>query len=338
MVTTSMKQKAVNMLCEIAKVTYTDLKNYTTEKLSEIAEQGSGDVVYRIDVKPEYIVEKYFQKLGNETTLLGISEKTGAKIYGEGDPKHFAIVDPLDGTRHVMYQLQDTAFSLVGLGKVKESEYPKLGDINFCAMLQVPNLDKKYVDLVIAEKGKGTKIERYEVETWEKIETLKPTPSKAETIAHGFVAFTSFFPPRKYLTEIADYVVEKIIGPIEKGKAPVFFHEYISNAGQFYYLLTGKYRMVADLRPLQEEVLKKEGKELGLCAHPYDVCCALALKEAGCVITDGFGSEEGFWNYPCDTKTDVHFIAYANEKLYKEIAPVVVEAIEKLWDVKPPKR
>ena len=327
----SLKQKVLDMLFEIAKATYEDLKKYTPEKLAQIAEQGSGDVVYKIDVKPEQIVEEYFNKLGEEIPLLGISEKTGTRIYGNNEPEYFAIADPLDGTRHLMYQLQDTAFSLVGLGKVKEDETPKLEDIEFCAMLQVPNLDKKYIDLVIAEKGKRTKIERYETETWEKVETLKPTPSKASSIAHGFVAFTSFFPPREHLAKIADYVVEKVIGKIEKGKALVFFHEYISNAGQFYYLLTGRYRMVADLRPLQEEVLKKQGKELGLCAHPYDVCCALALKEAGCIITDGFGSEEGFWNYPCDTQTNVHFMAFANGKLYKEIAPIVVEAMEELW-------
>ncbi len=326
---THLKQKAINMLFEIAKATYEDLKKYTPEKLSQVAEQGSGDVVYKIDVRPEQIVEKYFTEIGKEITILGISEKTGIRTYGDGEPEYFGIVDPLDGTRHMMYQFQDTAFSLVGLSKVKGS-HPKLGDIDFCAMLQVPNLDKKYVDLVVAEKDKPTKIERFETETWEKVKTLKPTPSKAESIKHGFVAFTSFFPPRKYLGEIADYVVEKTIGKIEKGKAPVFFHEYISNAGQFYYLLTGKYRMVADLRPLQDEKLRKEGKELGLCAHPYDVCTALAAKQAGCIVTDGFGSEQNFWNYPCDTETDVHFMAFANKKLYNEIAPVVREAIEKV--------
>lgn len=330
---THIKQQAIDTLFKIAKALYEDLKKYSPEKLSQIVGIGSGDVIYRIDVEPEKIVEEFFNELSQETPFLGISEKTGKKIYGDtaqNKPKYFGIVDPIDGTRHLMYQLGDTAFSLIGLGKIK-NENPTLGDIEFCAMLQIPNLDKKYIDLVIAEKGKETKIERYEVGTWEKIDEFKPTPTKAESIEHGFISFSSFFPPRKYLAEIADYLVEKLLGPPEKGKANLFFHEYVSNAGQFYNILLGKYRAVFDLRPLQEEVLKREGGELGLCAHPYDVCCALALKKAGCIITDGFGSEENFWNYPCDTTTNVHFMAFANKKIYEEITPLVVEAIEKLW-------
>jgi hypothetical protein len=60
------------------------------------------------------------------------------------------------------------------------------------------------------------------------------------------------------------------------------------------------------------------------------VCTALAAKQAGCIVTDGFGNEQNFWNYPCDTETDVHFMAFANKKLYEEIVPVVREAVERV--------
>lgn len=330
---TKIKQQIIDTLFKIAQTSYEDLKKYSPKELSQIVEKGSGDVIYKVDDKPEQIVDKFFNELSQETSFLGISEKTGAKVYGSDEPKYFIITDPLDGSRHQMYQLQDTAFSLMALGKLNnKTQTPRLKNIEFCTMLQIPNSDKKYIDLVISEKEKGTKIERYEVDTWEKKKTLKPTPSKEETIENGFIGFTTFFYPRKYLAEICDYVIEKALPKIQKGIASVFFHEYISNAGQFYYLLTGKYRMIADLRPLQEKVLENQNKILsGRCAHPYDVCCALALKETNCVITDGFGNEENFWNYPCDTTTNVHFMAFANKKIYEEIAPLVVEAMEKLW-------
>lgn len=85
----------------------------------------------------------------------------------------------------------------------------------------------------------------------------------------------------------------------------------------------------------KEKKMKGEGKALGLCAHPYDVCTALALKETGAIITDGFGSEEGFWKYPCDAKTNVHFIAYANKKIRDKMEPAIQEAIENVWGIKP---
>ena len=72
---TSIEQKTIDMVFDIQKAAYDDLSRYTSQELSSVVEQGKGDVIYRIDVKPDRIVEEYFQRIGEEIPILGISEK-----------------------------------------------------------------------------------------------------------------------------------------------------------------------------------------------------------------------------------------------------------------------
>jgi len=333
-----LKENFYKMGWDIVCAVIEEKKKHGIEELSRVAEQGSGDVSYNIDVKPDKIVESYFRKISEKVPIIGISEKTGTNTYGK-KPEYFVIVDPIDGSRHIAVD-DISAHTLIGIGKLKNSGEPTLGDIELSMQFEIPTSRQYIMDVITAEKGKGAKIEGFKkIETqnktgFEKIYSTKPTPSKADGIEHGFFVFTDFFRPTTNIAQVRDYAFEKVLGPVKKGKADVFNFQCISNGGQFYRILTGKDRGVADLRPIQEELLKREGKALGLCAHPYDVCTALALKEAGTIITDGFGSEKGFWNNPCDTKTNVHFIVYANEKIRKKMEPAIQEAIEKVWGIK----
>lgn len=332
-----LKENFYNMGWEIVNAVLEEKKKHGIDELSRVAEQGSGDVIYKIDVKPDQIVERYFKKISKEVPIIGISEKTGTNFYGE-DPEYFVIIDPIDGSRHIAVD-DISAHTLIGIGKLKNSN-PKLGDIDLSMQIEIPTTRQYMMDVIIAEKGKGAQMEAFKKSEasgktgFEKVYATKPTPSKADGIEHGFFVFTDFFRPTSNIAQVRDYVFEKVLGPVKEGKADIFNFQYISNGGQFYRLLTGKDRGVADLRPIQEELLKREGKALGLCAHPYDVCTALALKESGAIITDGFGSESGFWNYPCDAKTNVHFIAYANKKIQKKMEPAIQEAIGNVWGIK----
>ena len=65
------------------------------------------------------------------------------------------------------------------------------------------------------------------------------------------------------------------------GSRHVFDDEYISSGGQLHELITGHDRFVADLRPLVDAD--------ALACHPYDVCTAMLLEEAGGVVTDPLG-------------------------------------------------
>ena len=72
----------------------------------------------------------------------------------------------------------------------------------------------------------------------------------------------------------------------------MFDDEYISSGGQLHELIAGRDRFVADLRPLVDPD--------AFACHPYDICTAMLLEEAGGVVTDPRGAP---LDVPLDTTT-----------------------------------
>jgi hypothetical protein len=54
--------------------------------------------------------------------------------------------------------------------------------------------------------------------------------------------------------------------------------------------------------------------------HPYDVAGALVARQAGVVITDGFGRP---LHCPLDVHTGVHWCGFGNEALAAMIQPII---------------
>ena len=92
----------------------------------------------------------------------------------------------------------------------------------------------------------------------------------------------------------------------------MFDDEYLCSAGELAEVACGRDRFVADLRPLVDP-------DAPAC-HPYDVCTALVLTEAGGVVTDPWGDP---LDAPLDTTTPVAWVAYANIALARWIGPVL---------------
>ncbi len=103
------------------------------------------------------------------------------------------------------------------------------------------------------------------------------------------------------------------------GATHVFDDQYLSSGGQLHELITGRDRFIADLRPLVQTE--------GLACHPYDVCTAMLLQEAGGVITDPWGDP---LDVPLDNVTPVAWVGYANESLAARIGPVLAELADGL--------
>ena len=76
---------------------------------------------------------------------------------------------------------------------------------------------------------------------------------------------------------------------------------------------------MADLRPL---VLDDAD---GLACHPYDVCTAMLLVEAGGVVTDPWGQP---LDAPLDNSSPVAWVGYANAALAARIGPVLAELVD----------
>jgi hypothetical protein len=239
------------------------------------------------------------------------------------------IVDPIDGTRGLMYQKR-AAWILTGVAPNRGAQ-TSLRDIELAVQTEIPLVKQHLCDTLWAIKGQGAGGERLNRLTGEK-QPLAPRPSGERTIAQGFGGLARFFPgARDELAAIDEAVIERTLGPVPPGRALAFEDQYISTGGQLYELMMGHDRWIADLRPLVEPVLRRRGLRLGMCCHPYDLCAELIGREAGIIVTDEAGRPP---SAPLDVTTNLAWIGYANQAIHDQIAPVLREIlIERgLWE------
>jgi len=233
------------------------------ETLSQVIGVGAGDVSYRIDVHAEEIVLDFFSRKNLGFTATVICEGVGTKTVPEGaDPQSadlFFLVDPLDGTREIMYDKR-SAWVLTGVARAV-GKTPTLADIEVAVQTEVPPVKQHLATVVWAERGGGAFEEIWDLDTGQISEQARRLRSSGgQSIANGFVSIVSFFPgAMRELADIAEGVFEKVLGPVHQGGALVFNDQYVSTGGQVYLLASGRYRLVADLRPLVEEAVRSRG-------------------------------------------------------------------------------
>lgn len=302
------------------------------EQLAAVSDDKSeGDTIYAIDrVSEDLLVELFEQELAGIEPLVLIAEgiEKGRLVLPRGATENDAvwrvIVDPIDGTREVMYQKR-SAWVLTGVAP-NRGEETNLQDIELAVQTEIPLLKQNLCDTLWAIRGKGVGGERFDRLTGER-KPLVPRPSQATTIRHGFAMVSRFFPgARDELAAIDEEIVQGALGPVEPGKAHCFEDQYLSSGGQLYELMMGHYRFVADLRPLVEKVLNRRGLVLGICCHPYDVCTELIAREAGVIVTDEQGD---LLRSPLKVEPDVTWIGYANEAIRRQIEPWLRKALKK---------
>src|SRR5437879_6002446 len=286
---------------------------------SDVAE--GGDTIYAID------------RVGEEAFVQGLADVARAEplcLVGEGLPDHVLalprgarqqdcrwrmLVDPLDGTRGLMYQKR-SAWVLTGVAP-NRGDATRLSDIELAVQTEIPLLKQHLSDQVWAVRGKGMQARRHNRLTGA-AERLTLRPSRATTIAHGYATVVRFFPgARDVLAAIDDEIVRALVTP-EPRRAACFEDQYASTGGQLYELMAGHDRFIADLRPL---VMAG-----GLCCHPYDLCTALIAREAGVILTGPAGAP---LDAPLDIVTDVAWVGYANESLRAAIEPVLQDALRR---------
>jgi hypothetical protein len=305
------------------------------EQLAEVSDDESeGDTIYAIDrVSEHLLVELFEQELASIAPLILIAEgiENGRLVLprdaAESEAVWRVIVDPIDGTREVMYQKR-SAWVLTGVAP-NRGEETNLQDIELAVQTEIPLLKQNLCDTLWATRGKGGDglgCERFDRLTGER-KPLAPRPSRATTIRHGFAMVARFFPgARDELAAIDEEIVAGALGPVEPGKAHCFEDQYLSSGGQLYELMMGHDRFIADLRPLVESLLNRRGLVLGICCHPYDVCTELIAREAGVIVTDEHG---GPLRAPLKVEPDVAWVGYANEAIRHEIEPQLREALLK---------
>jgi hypothetical protein len=301
--------------------------------LSSISRESAADTIYEIDRVSEEAIESWFaqnwiHKAPVELVMEGVVPDQPV-TFPHGTPVEHTlykcIIDPVDGTRGIMYDKRPAWF-LAGLAPQKGG-LTRLSDIEIAVMVELPTTKQWRADRISAVRGRGTVADSVNVFTNE-TEPLLLRPSRAENVLHGFAYISRFFPTGKKLIAAIEQELWATLHPPGHDRESIIFEDqYISTGGQFYEILAGHDRFIADIRPL---VYAKLGIPSALCCHPYDVCSYLVLTEQGIMVEHPLG---GALDGPFDTTSAISWVAYANDKLASRMRPVLKAILqEKLYE------
>lgn len=302
----------------------------TSEQLSSIVADNDGDTIFAIDrVSEDLLIGFLEREIAIHVPIVLVAEglENGKVVLPrnakESDAVWRIIVDPIDGTRGLMYQKR-SAWILTGVARERGDE-TNLQDIEFAIQTEIPLVKQHLSDMAWAHRGEGAVAERYNRLTREATK-LSLSPSSARSIEQGFAMISRFFPgARDILAEIDEEIVRSALGNPKLGKAQCFEDQYISTGGQLFELMNGHDRFNADLRPLMSGPLGERGFDLSICCHPYDLCTELIARECGVIVTDVAG---GPLTAPLSVDADVAWAGYANPEIRRQIEPLLLASLE----------
>ena len=326
----NVKERIRLLLCDLGTVVQTHVARETSfvesTALSYVSDITEADTIYFIDKFSEDSLLEWFENkwpkdLPVEVVAEGL-EEGGPVVFPIGtrleDTRYKVIVDPIDGTRELMYDKR-SAWVIAGAAE-QRFERNRIGDIEVAMITELPTSKQRFADQISGVRGcgrEGLVSDRLDVTSRQKSKCLL-RPSGAKNVEHGVAAFVKFFPEGKELISRFETDLWRRMGVYGGHKSPIIFDDqYISTAGQMYELLVGHYRFYGDMRP---EALRFLDAEDSLSCHPYDVGAGLLLEEAGCVYRSPWGTEV---DAPMDTTTPVSWVGYANEALADAISPVL---------------
>lgn len=299
------------------------------EAMAAIDRDDEGDTIYAIDLVGESIVTRFADRLARDRAIIVVAEGLpgGRRTYPDGADAASAdwwfVVDPIDGTRGLMYQKR-SAWILTGVAP-NRGPATSLRDVELAVQTEIPLVKQHLSDQLWAVRGDGAHAQRYNRLTGTH-SPLSLKPSTATSIAHGYATISRFFPSaRDELAAIDDAIVFGALGPPAAGKAHCFEDQYASTGGQLYELIAGHDRFVADLRPLLGPLLSRRGLPPALTCHPYDICCALIAEESGVIVTDAAGRPI---DAPLDVDAQVAWAGYANRHVRAQIEPLLQRALQ----------
>jgi fructose-1,6-bisphosphatase/inositol monophosphatase family enzyme len=306
-------------------------QQHTSTELSEVVHDGAGDVTFMVDRISESSLIDWFDReiaVREPIVLVGEGLPGGCIVLPSKatapDARWRIIVDPIDGTRGLMYQKRP-GWILTGVAP-NHGSATSLAHIVLALQTEIPLLKQNLSDQLWAIRGEGARGERYSHSTM-RSEPLSFRPSTARNLRNGFATVCRLFPGgRELLAALDDDLCARLLGQVRRDEASVSNDQYACTGGQIYGLATGQDRFVADLRPLLESALNVRGESFGHCCHPYDLCTKLIAEETGVLVTDECGGDV---SAPLDTEANVSWIGYANGSLREQIEPVLLDLLDK---------
>jgi len=299
-------------------------------ELAKVVAEEESDTIFAIDrVSEEVLIDFFEREVAPLAPVLLIAEGlsdgqiTLPRGTAESDVVWRIIVDPIDGTRGLMYQKR-SGWILTGVAPNRGPD-TSLNDIELAIQTEIPLVKQHLSDVLWAVRGEGFHAERFNRISDEHA-PLDLHPSTAVNIDQSYSQVVRFFPGvRDVLAAIDDEIVRGALGPPQPGKALCFEDQYTSTGGQLYELIAGKDRFTADLRAQMEPVTTERGLPRLLCCHPYDLCTELIAREAGVIVT---GVDGGPLNARLAVEPDVSWVGFANERIRANIEPLLQAALK----------
>ena len=299
-------------------------------ELAKVVAEEESDTIFAIDrVSEEVLIDFLEREVAPHAPVLLIAEGlsdgqiTLPRGTAESDVVWRIIVDPIDGTRGLMYQKR-SGWILTGVAPNRGPD-TSLNDIELAVQTEIPLVKQHLSDVLWAVRGEGFHAERFNRITGEHA-PLELHPSTAVNIDQSYSQVVRFFPGvRDVLAAIDDEIVRGAVGAPQSGKALCFEDQYTSTGGQLYELIAGHDRFTADLRAHMEPVTNERGLPRLLCCHPYDLCAELIAREAGVIVT---GVDGGPLNARLAVEPDVSWVGYANPRIRATVEPLLQAALK----------
>ncbi len=267
------------ILCEtglrICRRVHHSLHTQSLEERAAVHSESSDDTIYQIDRDVEDLlieeIETHAEELGGVVLVAEGLEREGELYTAPNsiDPADAAwriLMDPIDGTRGIMYDKR-SAFYLAGAAP-NRGESTTIQDIELAVMVEIPTSRSYLSDTLWAIKGEGARRFTHDLKTG----AVKPrsiTPSTSSTILGGFAQISRFFPPgRNILAQIDEEIIQTLFPNAPEGRAILFEDQYISTGGQFYEMLIGHDRFNADLRASLYRRMRGDGFTAGAYMSP----------------------------------------------------------------------
>lgn len=293
---------------------------------SRTVRDDAGDTIFGIDAKVEGILVQHCQDWGRSQHFVLVAEgldPAGIPFGrpGLGGPPFRLLVDPIDGTRGLMFDKR-SAWCLAGAAPDRGAD-TCLQDVEVAVMTELPTTRQATSDVLWAVVGQPAAGERHDLVTGA-ARPIAPVPSQHDHLRHGFATVCNFFQGGKELLgRLEEAIFRRALGGWRPDKAEVYTDQYISSGGQFAEVVLGRDRFVLDVRPL---VHRKLGVASSLTCRPYDVVTWRIAEAAGCIVSDPFGAP---LDAPLDTVSDIAFACYSNRALAAKLQPIVAEEVRR---------
>ncbi len=320
------------------------------DALSHVHADDEGDTIYAIDkVAEDVLVEEIGRTIAREhgPVVLVAEGLPGGRVVlprsaSAAEARWTIIVDPIDGTRGLMYQKRP-AWILTGVAARQPDSTCDQPALTRPVRHRPRPADRDSagqaapVRRAVGFGGAGRA--RRPRESPDRVTgATGAAPLQVGDPGPWVFDHLAVLPGlRAELAALDDEIAAAVLGPPVPGKAQLFEDQYISSGGQLYELVIGHDRFIADLRSIARSTRHSApalgtaphsapapGTSQSLCCHPYDLCAELIARECGVIVTDECGAP---LSAPLNVEADVSWVGYANAGLRDAVQPVLQAAL-----------